>query len=154
MLASKEGLAAVYFPPQSESIESKLAPSGLKKGHGNVFLLQAEAFLACYFDGDLSYSPDIPLDWKGTGFQIEVWEAIAAIPPGERLSYGDLAAGLGRPRAVRAVGRAVGADPLSIVVPCHRVVGSDGSLTGYAGGLAVKRYLLEHEARFSAGSAL
>ena len=153
MLASEAGLAAVYFPKQSGSLESKLAPGGLEKGHGNVFLLQAEAFLACYFDGDLDYSPGIPLDLQGTPFQIRVWRAIAAIPPGDRLSYRDLAEGLGRPSAVRAAGRAVGANPLSIVIPCHRVVGSDGRLTGYAGGLAVKRYLLEHEARHSAGMA-
>ena len=153
MLASDAGLAAVYFPPQAESLESKLAPEGLEKGHGNVFLLQAEAFLACYFDGDLDYSPGIPLDWRGTPFQICVWQAIAAILPGDRLTYRDLAEGLGRPRAVRAVGRAVGANPLSIVIPCHRVVGSDGRLTGYAGGLAVKRYLLEHEARHSPDTA-
>ena len=153
MLASEAGLAAVYFPAQAESLESKLALDGLKKGHGNVFLLQAEAFLACYFDGDLRYSPEIPLDRRGTPFQIRVWEAIAAILPGDRLSYRDLAEVLGRPGAVRAVGRAVGANPLSIVIPCHRVVGSDGRLTGYAGGLAAKRYLLEHEARHSADLA-
>ncbi len=147
MLASEAGLAAVYFPAQAEFLEPRLAPNGLRKGHGNVFLLQAEAFLACYFDGDLMYSPTIPLYWQGTLFQRQVWKAIAAIRPGDRSTYLDLAAGLGRPSAVRAVGRAVGANPLSIVIPCHRVVGSDGRLTGYAGGLSVKRYLLGHEAR-------
>lgn len=151
MLASDKGLAAVYFPRQAESTETKLAPEGLSKGHGNVFLLQAEAFLACYFDGDLKYSPEIPLDWKGTPFQLQVWEAIAAIRPGDRLSYRELAVSLGRPNAVRAVGRAAGANPLSIVIPCHRVVGSDGRLTGYGGGLEVKRYLLDHEDKHSAG---
>ena len=147
MLASESGLAAVYFQAQAGRLESKLAPRGLRRGHGNVFLLQAEALLACYFDGDLMYSPTIPIDWRGTPFQLQVWNAIAAIRPGDRLSYRDLASRLGRPSAARAVGRAVGTNPLSIVIPCHRVVGSDGSLTGYAGGLAVKRYLLDHEAR-------
>ena len=94
-----------------------------------------------------------PSTGEGLRFQICVWQAIAAILPGDRLTYRDLAEGLGRPRAVRAVGRAVGANPLSIVIPCHRVVGSDGRLTGYAGGLAVKRYLLEHEARHSPDTA-
>ena len=112
-----------------------------------MYLLQAEAFLACYFDGDLLYSPTIPVDWRGTPFQIAVWKALSEISPGKQVSYSDLASRLGRPRAARAVGRAVGANPLSIFVPCHRVVGSDGGLTGYAGGLAIKRYLLDHEAR-------
>ena len=145
MLATTRGLAAIYFAAQVKDIESRLAPNGLRRGHGNVFLLQAEAFLACYFDGDLLYSPNIPVDWRGTPFQVEVWKALSEIYPGKRVSYSDLALGLGRPRAARAVGRAVGANPLSILVPCHRVVGSDGDLTGYAGGLAIKRYLLDHE---------
>jgi methylated-DNA-[protein]-cysteine S-methyltransferase len=74
-----------------------------------------------------------------------VWEAIRAIPQGETLSYSELAAAVGRPRAVRAVGAATGANPVSILVPCHRVVGANGALTGYAGGLERKRRLLEHE---------
>ena len=151
MLASDEGLAAVYFDRQAPALESRLAPDGLRAGHGNVFLLQAEALLACYFDGDLAFSPEIPLDRRGTEFQVSVWNAIEAIPAGERLSYRDLAASIGRPEAVRAVGGAVGANPLSIVVPCHRVVGTDGSLTGYAGGMDVKRYLLDHERRHCCG---
>lgn len=147
MLATAKGLAAIYFADQVEAIESRLAPNGLRRGHGNVYLLQAEAFLACYFDGDLLYSPTIPVDWRGTPFQIAVWKALSETSPGKQVSYSDLASRLGRPRAARAVGRAVGANPLSIFVPCHRVVGSDGGLTGYAGGLAIKRYLLDHEAR-------
>ena len=147
MLASETGLAAIYFPSQAAKMESKLAPEGLRRGHGNVFLLQAEAFLACYFDGDLLYSPAVPLDWRGTAFQVQVWKAIADVRAGRRTSYRELASRIGRPAAVRAVGQAVGANPLSILIPCHRVVASDGSLAGYAGGLAVKRYLLDHEAR-------
>ena len=88
---------------------------------------------------------DVPIRLEGTPFQREVWEAIRAIPQGETLSYSDLAAAVGRPRAVRAVGAATGANPVSILVPCHRVVGSNGALTGYAGGLERKRRLLEHE---------
>lgn len=145
MLASKTGLAAIYFPEQAGAIESRLAPSGKSRGHGNVFLLNAEAFLACYFDGDLEYSPDIPLDLRGTSFQLEVWRALREIRPGTRLSYAALAARIGRPRSVRAVAGAVARNPLSILIPCHRVVGSDGSLTGYAGGIERKQALLCHE---------
>ena len=152
MLATAKGLAAIYFADQVEHIESRLAPNGLRRGHGNVFLLQAEAFLACYFDGDLLYSPTIPVDWRGTPFQIKVWKTLLKVSPGKRVSYSDLASHVGRPRAARAIGGAVGANPLSILVPCHRVIGSDGGLTGYAGGLAIKRYLLDHEARYCSQS--
>ena len=145
MLASDSGLAAIYFPVQAPALEARLAPDGTRRGHGNIFLLQAEAFLACYFDGDLGYSPDIPLDMRGTPFQVGVWNALRTIPPRQRLSYGELATRFGKPGAVRAVGAAIGRNPLSILVPCHRVVGSDGSLRGYAGGLIAKRFLLDHE---------
>ena len=88
---------------------------------------------------------DLPLAPAGTPFQRAVWEALAAIPYGELRSYRDIARAIGRPAAVRAVGAANGRNPLPIVVPCHRVVGSDGSLTGFAGGLGIKRKLLELE---------
>lgn len=145
MLASQRGLAAIYFPAQRERMEARLAPGGTMPGHGNVFLLQAEAYLACYFAGDLDYAPDIPLDCRGTPFQLSIWQTLAEIPPGQRWTYRGLAERVGRPRATRAVGAAVGRNPLSILLPCHRVVGSDGALTGYAGGLAAKRFLLAHE---------
>ncbi len=147
LLASPQGLAGVYFPSQAESIESRLAPKGRQRGHGNIFLLQAEAFLACYFDGDLHYSSNVELDLRGTPFQVDVWRTLIAIPPGQRTSYLDLANRLGRPEAVRAVAGAVARNPVSILIPCHRVVGSDGSLTGYAGGLLIKQQLLDHESR-------
>lgn len=147
MLASPDGLAAIYFRSQARSLESRLAPGGVRRGLGNLFLLQAEAFLSCYFDGDLEYCPHIRLDWRGTPFQLAVWKALRSIVPGKTASYRQLAARVGRPAAPRAVGRAVGANPLSILVPCHRVVGADGSLTGYAGGLSAKQFLLEHEVR-------
>lgn len=146
-LASPTGLSAVYFPPQVRRIEASLAPAGRLRGHGNIFLLRAEAYLACYFDGDLGYGPVIPLDLRGTPFQVEVWQALRTIPPGERITYRELSNRLGRPEAVRAVASAIARNPVSILLPCHRVVGSDGSLRGYAGGLDAKRYLLEHEAR-------
>ena len=104
----------------------------------------ALAQLAEYFAGRRR-SFDLPLDRRGTPFQLAVWDAVAAIPYGETRSYGELARALGRPAASRAVGAANGANPLPIVIPCHRVVGATGRLTGYAGGLATKRLLLELE---------
>ncbi len=88
---------------------------------------------------------DVPLRPSGTPFQLEVWGALLTIPYGETASYADIARRIRRPRAVRAVGAANGANPLSIIVPCHRVIGSHGDLTGYGGGLPAKRWLLAHE---------
>jgi methylated-DNA-[protein]-cysteine S-methyltransferase len=101
--------------------------------------------LGAYFDGDLSAIADLPTATNGTDFQRAVWAALRRIPVGSTLSYGALAGQLGRASAMRAVGLANGANPISIVVPCHRVIGADGSLTGYGGGLERKRWLLAHE---------
>lgn len=90
---------------------------------------------------------DLPLRMEGTDFQRLVWHALQEIPYGETVSYGELARRIGRPSASRAVGAANGRNPISVVVPCHRVIGSDGTLTGYGGGIERKRYLLELEAR-------
>lgn len=109
-------------------------------------LAEAARQLRAYFDGTLR-TFDLPLAARGTPFQRDVWRTLRTVPFGETTHYGALAARLGRASAVRAVGAANGANPISIVVPCHRVVGRDGSLTGYAGGLARKRWLLDHEAR-------
>jgi methylated-DNA-[protein]-cysteine S-methyltransferase len=98
-----------------------------------------------YFDGDIGCLSAIEWRTAGTPFQRRVWAALTRIPPGKTLNYGALAAKLGCPTAVRAVGHANGANPVSVVVPCHRVIGSDGSLTGYGGGLHRKRWLLAHE---------
>ena len=97
---------------------------------------------------------DLPLAPRGTGFQQRVWRALAKIPFGETRSYGELARAIGRPSASRAVGAANGKNPISIIVPCHRVIAASGALTGYAGGLAAKRWLLEHEARAAAGAGV
>ena len=108
-------------------------------------LRQAAAQLADYFAGRRD-SFDLPLDLShGTAFQQSVWQALRAIPAGQTTSYGALSAGVGKPAAVRAVGAAVGRNPISVIVPCHRVLGADGSLTGYAGGLERKTALLELE---------
>jgi methylated-DNA-[protein]-cysteine S-methyltransferase len=102
--------------------------------------------LAAYFDGELA-AFDLPLDLRGTAFQQRVWAALQEIPYGATVSYGELATTIGQPTAVRAVGLANGRNPISIVVPCHRVVGSTGSLTGYGGGVERKRALLDLETR-------
>ena len=111
----------------------------------------AHAALSAYFAGDLRALDGIETTTGGTPFQREVWAALRRIAPGETTSYGALALALGRPKAVRAVGAANGANPISLVAPCHRVVGGGGALTGYAGGLDRKSWLLAHESRHAAG---
>jgi methylated-DNA-[protein]-cysteine S-methyltransferase len=105
----------------------------------------AKAQLAAWFAGELE-TFDLPLAPAGTPFQRRVWDALLEIPYGTTTTYGDLARRLGDPKAVRAVGLANGRNPIPIIIPCHRVVGADGSLTGYGGGLERKRWLLHHEA--------
>jgi len=109
-------------------------------------LLQAAQQLAEYFDGERT-NFDLPLDPAGTPFQLTVWLALRDIPYAGTINYGQLATQVGNPRASRAVGMANGRNPISIVVPCHRVIGADGSLTGYGGGLDRKRTLLDLERR-------
>jgi methylated-DNA-[protein]-cysteine S-methyltransferase len=101
--------------------------------------------LRAYFAGALHAIDALPVTFEGTPFQESVWRALRTIPCGETRSYGQLARAIGKPAAVRAVGLANGANPIGIVVPCHRVIGADGSLTGYGGGLERKRWLLAHE---------
>lgn len=103
--------------------------------------------IAAYFAGELNAIDDLPVDTGGSPFQRDVWQALRTIPCGTTTSYGKLAARIGRPSAVRAVGLANGANPIAVVLPCHRVVGSNGSLTGYGGGIERKRWLLEHECK-------
>jgi methylated-DNA-[protein]-cysteine S-methyltransferase len=106
------------------------------------------AQLTEYFAGErLTF--ELSLAAEGTGFQRKVWTELCAIPYGETISYGELARRIGQPTAARAVGLANGSNPLPIVVPCHRVIGADGSLTGFGGGIERKRWLLAHEARYS-----
>ena len=101
--------------------------------------------LRSYFAGDRNALARVPVDPHGTEFQRRVWAALARIPAGETRSYRELAAAIGAPAAVRAVGAANGANPVALVIPCHRVIAADGTLGGYAGGLRRKRWLLEHE---------
>jgi methylated-DNA-[protein]-cysteine S-methyltransferase len=124
LVASEAGLRSVSFP-------GRTPPSDAVEGDSPV-LGETARQLAEYF--------------AGTPFQLDAWLGLAEIPYGETVSYGEQAARLGRPEAVRAVGAANGSNPLPIVLPCHRVIGADGSLTGFGGGLEVKRALLDHEA--------
>ena len=101
---------------------------------------------AAYFSGDLSAFDGVPVKTGGTDFQRAVWRALRTIPAGETWTYGRLAQAVGSPKAVRAVGLANGVNPIAIIVPCHRVIGANGTLTGYAGGIERKRWLLAHEA--------
>jgi methylated-DNA-[protein]-cysteine S-methyltransferase len=105
------------------------------------------AALRRYFAGNLTALDALPVVFEGTEFQIQVWQALREIRASETCSYGHIARRIGKPSAVRAVGAANGANPIAIVVPCHRVIGADGSLTGYGGGLTRKRWLLAHERR-------
>jgi len=102
------------------------------------------AQLSAYFSGTARRF-DLPLDPRGTPFQRLAWDAVAAVPYGETRAYGDIARAIGRPAAVRAVGAANGANPLPLIIPCHRIIGAGGQLTGYGGGLAIKRRLLALE---------
>ncbi len=119
------------------------------------FFIETFAQLEAYFAGELT-DFDLPLRFAGTAFQNKVWTALCHIPFGETISYGALASRIGKPTASRAVGGANGANPLPIVVPCHRVIGSDKSLTGFGGGVEIKRFLLTHEQGLSprAGSQI
>lgn len=112
----------------------------------NAHTRQTERKIGEYFAGS-RFTFDVPLDAPGSAFQQSVWRILQTIPYGQTASYGEQAAKLGKPQAVRAVARANGANRVSIIIPCHRVIGKDGSLTGYGGGLARKQWLLDHERR-------
>ena len=144
LIAADEGLTGLYFP------DHRHVRNGEGKAvAGHPVLDQARKELAEYFAGERTEftTPLAPASIRGgTEFQRQVWAALCAIPHGETRSYGDIARAIGRPSAVRAVGAANGLNPISIFVPCHRVIGGSGSLTGYGGGLEVKRWLLALEA--------
>ena len=143
LAASPEGLLGVWFDGQRHFPD--LPARAMTPDH--PLMCEAERQLHEYFAGQRR-AFDIALDLsRGTAFQQAVWKALLELPFGATISYGALAASLRRPDAVRAVAAAVGRNPLSVIVPCHRVLGSDGSLTGYAGGLDRKRALLALEGR-------
>jgi methylated-DNA-[protein]-cysteine S-methyltransferase len=136
LVASASGIRAIEFEPQPVS--------ECQRNERNPLLIEAARQLRAYFAGQLREF-QLPLDIEGTEFQKRVWREVAAIPYGDTRSYLQIATALGSPGAVRAVGAANGANPVPIVVPCHRVVGAGGKLVGYGGGLALKRRLLEME---------
>jgi methylated-DNA-[protein]-cysteine S-methyltransferase len=143
LVASKKGLVAILWENHNPR---RVVLGNLRDDDRQPILVETERQLKEYFEGkrqDFS----IPLDIRGTPFQKSVWEALLAIPFGETRSYGQLAKQLGSPRAMRAIGGASGRNPLSIVVPCHRVIGSSGKLTGFAGGLEAKAQLLKIESQ-------
>ena len=142
LLARTEaGLAGAWFETQKHHPQTIDAP---ERGDDPLLATTARQ-LRDYFAGGVA-AFDVPLDLQGTSFQRAVWQVLLAIAPGRTRSYGDIARELGAPAATRAVGSAVGRNPVSVIVPCHRVVGSSGALTGYAGGLDRKTTLLRIEA--------
>ena len=142
LIADETALLAVLWPddaPGRVRLEHRPARSG-----ESTLLDRVAAQLDEYFAGTRTEF-DLPLAPRGTQFQLEVWRALETIPYGETMTYGELATSIGRPTAARAVGNANRRNPLSIVVPCHRVIGSTGALTGFAGGLGTKEQLLDME---------
>jgi methylated-DNA-[protein]-cysteine S-methyltransferase len=146
LAGDEEGLREVTFP---NATHAKSAVSSGQRGESVPALREAISQLNAYFAGSLSRF-DLPLAPVGTQFQRECWSALRAIPYGQTVSYGEIARRVGRPAAYRAVGAANGRNPIPIIIPCHRVIGADGSLTGFGGGLSIKRHLLELEARHRA----
>jgi methylated-DNA-[protein]-cysteine S-methyltransferase len=140
LVRTANGLAGAWFEGQKHH-PGELGADELPD---DPLLRSTATQLRRYFAG-MATSFDLPLDLLGTEFQRSVWAALLRIPAGETRAYGDIARALGSPQAVRAVGAAVGRNPVSLIVPCHRVVGRDGSLTGYAGGIERKQALLELE---------
>jgi len=136
IVAGKRGIEQIRF--------EGTPPDGTPRDDEFPVLQEASRQLAAYFAAELQ-NFDLPLDPRGTPFQSSVWRALLEIPYGETRSYGQIAQLLGAPKAVRAVGAANGQNPIPIVIPCHRVIGSDGKLTGFGGGLPLKRLLLDLE---------
>jgi methylated-DNA-[protein]-cysteine S-methyltransferase len=143
LVATEKGLTAILW----EKDDPRRVPLGpMKADPDNRFLTATETQLNAYFNGRLKKFT-VPLDFKGTDFQKSVWAALLTIPFGETRSYGEIARQIGRPQASRAVGAANGRNPISIIAPCHRVLGTNGKLTGFAGGLEAKDQLLKLEGR-------
>jgi len=143
-----DAICALYWIENGEPGELSRV---LRRRYGDYTLTQTDNpaghsdAIRAYFAGDLHAIDSLPVSTGGTEFQRDVWLGLRGIPAGEVLTYGELAARLGRPTASRAVGMACGDNPIGLVLPCHRVVGSTGSLTGFGGGLHRKKWLLEHE---------
>lgn len=141
LAADDGGLRFISFAGKKRAVRPRREWTENAKPFGEV-----TRQLRAYFRGELTEF-DVPLNLKGTEFQLCVWKSLLKIPYGETTSYGEIARRLGQPNAMRAVGLANGSNPIPIIVPCHRVIGSNGSLTGYGGGLSVKEKLLALESR-------
>lgn len=139
--ATEAGLIAVLFPNQKDVSFPKCHGSAKARSH----LEKTAKALDKYFEGKKRDFSGLTLAPSGTPFQMSVWRALSAIPFGETRSYADIARAIGNPKGMRAVGLANGKNPIPIIVPCHRVIGADGSLTGFGGGLPTKKWLLEFE---------
>ena len=147
LYGTARGLLMVALPGEMRAFTEawlRREARGARLIEDEAALPEARAQLAEYFAG-ARRAFDLALDWRGTPFQRAVWEAVCAVPYGETRTYGEIAAILGRPGAARAVGAANGANPLAPIVPCHRLVGTDGSLRGYGAGLGMKQWLIELE---------
>ncbi|WP_395111247.1 methylated-DNA--[protein]-cysteine S-methyltransferase [Actinomadura sp. SCN-SB] len=143
-------LCGLYMEPQRHRPPQEIFGKPVEDPFAAPFGAVAEQ-LKAYFDGELTQF-DLPYVLLGRPFQMRVWSALRRIPYGETVSYGELAQEIGSPNASRAVGMANGRNPISVIIPCHRVVGSSGDLTGYGGGLERKRYLLDFERRVKTGA--
>ena len=150
LVASAQGLSAVIW---ENDTPGRVSVGALEENMAHPLLVEAERQLNAYFAGTLTMF-SLPLDFAGTDFQVQVWRTLCTIPYGKTRSYGEIAAQIGRPAAVRAVGAANGKNPISIIAPCHRVIGSNGKLTGFAGGLEAKAFLLALEAGSGSGLLL
>ncbi|MDP6821755.1 MAG: methylated-DNA--[protein]-cysteine S-methyltransferase [Dehalococcoidia bacterium] len=150
LVATDHGLRALKWPCESAGRLS--LPEEMITCPAHPILESARLQLEEYFDGQRTEF-DLPLDLRGTEFQQAAWRALASIPYGTTTSYGRQAARIGRPRAVRAIGAANGRNPISIILPCHRVIGAHGALTGYGGGIDIKRKLLAFELEISLGQS-
>jgi methylated-DNA-[protein]-cysteine S-methyltransferase len=150
LVASERGLAGVLWEDDREGRVPHVADATEDENH--PVLLEAERQLGEYFAGSRRVF-DLTLDFAGNEFSKRVWNALLTIPYGETRSYGQIAKQIGMPNAARAVGLANGKNPISIIAPCHRVIGVNGKLTGFAGGLGAKAYLLELENRDLLGAA-
>lgn len=141
LVASDQGLMAILWANDNPN---RVPLGSMKRDDANPVLIQTRLQLEQYFAGKRQRFV-LPLNFVGTDFQKLVWQSLLTIPFGETRSYGQIAQHIGKPKAARAVGTANGRNPISIVIPCHRVIGSNGELTGFAGGLKAKAYLIEIE---------
>ncbi|MFA7639720.1 MAG: methylated-DNA--[protein]-cysteine S-methyltransferase [Parvibaculum sp.] len=141
LAATEAGLAAILFPNQENVVFPKRNGSEAARAH----LVTALKALERYFAGEEKEFGGVTLSPVGTPFQLGVWRELSRIPYGETRSYADIARAIGNPKGMRAVGLANGKNPLPIIVPCHRVIGANGALTGFGGGLPTKKWLLEFE---------